>query len=123
MARIALDPPRSLVGRLAGWYSRRTYGELLDPAAAMAHNSQVLLTSARYERRVLACAEAASSTPPSVTDERVAGLRADLDDAALVEPTMMIAVENSRSRFNTALGLTGQGFRDRCELPASRGAA
>jgi hypothetical protein len=28
----------------------------------------------------------------------------------------MIAVENQRSRFNTALGLTSQGFSDRCEL-------
>jgi hypothetical protein len=31
---------------------------------------------------------------------------------------MMVAVENSRSRFNGALGLASQGFRDRCELPA-----
>jgi hypothetical protein len=28
-------------------------------------------------------------------------------------------VENVRSRFNSALGLTSQGFRDRCEIPAS----
>ena len=53
-----------------------------------------------------------------VTDEMVAGLRRQLDDAALVELTMMVAVENSRARFNSALGLTGQGFRDRCDLPA-----
>ena len=50
----------------------------------------------------------------------VAGLRRQLDDAALVELTMMIAVENVRSRFNSALGLTSQGFRDRCEIPARR---
>jgi len=31
---------------------------------------------------------------------------------------MMIAVENQRSRFNSALGLTSQGFSDRCEVPA-----
>ncbi len=72
------------------------------------------------ERRVMAYAEAASSTPPQVTDEMVADLRRALGDAALVELTMMVAVENSRSRFNTALGLTGQGFRDRCEVPAGR---
>jgi hypothetical protein len=53
-----------------------------------------------------------------VTDEMVAELREHLDDAALVELTMMIAVENQRSRFNSALGLTSQGFKDRCELPA-----
>jgi AhpD family alkylhydroperoxidase len=70
------------------------------------------------ERRVIAYAEAMSLTPPAVTDEMVAALRADLDDAQLVELTMMIAVENQRSRFNTALGLTAQGFQDRCEVPA-----
>jgi alkylhydroperoxidase family enzyme len=49
----------------------------------------------------------------------VAELRSELDDAVLVQLTMMVAVENSRSRFNAALGLTSQGFRDRCELPAT----
>jgi hypothetical protein len=29
-------------------------------------------------------------------------------------------VENQRSRFNSALGLTSQGFKDRCEIPAAR---
>ena len=32
---------------------------------------------------------------------------------------MMVAVENVRSRFNSALGLTSQGFKDRCEIPAA----
>jgi AhpD family alkylhydroperoxidase len=68
------------------------------------------------ERDVLAYAEAMSMTPLGVTDEMVAGLRRQLDDAALVELTMMVAVENNRSRFNSALGLTSQGFKDRCEL-------
>ena len=71
------------------------------------------------ERRVMAYAEAVTATPPAVTDEMVADLRHDLDDAQLVELTMMVAVENVRSRFNSALGLTSQGFRDRCELPAT----
>jgi alkylhydroperoxidase family enzyme len=71
------------------------------------------------ERRVIEYAEAASTTPPAVTDEMVAGLRRDLDEKQLVELTMMIAVENQRSRFNTALGITAQGFKDRCEVPAS----
>jgi AhpD family alkylhydroperoxidase len=181
-ARIPLDPPRTLVYRLTEWYSRRRFGTVADPAAAMGHNPRVLVTNARHEmalekwhaldptlkdlaqmasavtigcswcvdfgywiatrkgtdpvklrdvprwrdsdvftdleRRVLAYAEAMSATPPAVTDEMVAGLRRDLDDAALVELTMMVAVENSRSRFNSALGLTSQGFRDRCEVPA-----
>jgi AhpD family alkylhydroperoxidase len=50
MARIPLDPPRTLLYRLAEWYSRRTYGAVLDPGAAMAHNPRVLITDARFER-------------------------------------------------------------------------
>jgi AhpD family alkylhydroperoxidase len=182
-ARIPLDPPRTLTYRLTEWYSRRRWGAVADPAAAMGHHPAVLRTNARFEtalgrwkaldptlkhlaemaaavtvgcswcvdfgwwvaasegtdpakladvprwresdvftpieRRVLEYAEAASATPPAVTDEMVAALRRDLGDAALVELTMMIAVENQRSRFNSALGLTSQGFRDRCAVPAT----
>ncbi|MGY1652699.1 carboxymuconolactone decarboxylase family protein [Geodermatophilus sp. SYSU D01119] len=181
-ARIPLDPPRTLLTRVADWYSRRTYGSTLDPAAAMGHHPRVLLTEFRHERslgrwnrldptlkhlavlsaavtvgcswcvdfghwvstqegidpakvravpvwrtsdaltdlerRVVEYAEAMSTTPLGVTDEMVAGLRRHLDDAALVELTMMVSVENARSRTNGALGLSSQGFRDRCELPA-----
>src|ERR671916_310357 len=182
MARIPLDPPRTPTYRLIEWYSRRRFGAVADPAAAMGHNMRVLMTDARHEmslqkwdkldptlkalaemaaavtigcswcvdfgywistsrgvdpvklenvprwrdsdvftgteRAVMAYAEAATATPPAVTDEMVAGLRRHLDDAALVELTMMIAVENQRSRFNSSLGLSSQGFSDRCELPA-----
>ena len=182
MARISLDPPRTLVWRLTEWYSKRRFGAVADPAAAMGHNPRVLLSYSRFEmgvekwhrldptlkhlaemaasvtigcswcvdfgywiatskgtdpiklqdvprwresdvytdleRKVLAYSEAASATPPAVTDEMVAGLRRELGEAALVELTMMIAVENQRSRFNSALGLTSQGFKDRCEIPA-----
>lgn len=69
------------------------------------------------ERRVLEYAEAMTATPPEVTDEMVAGLRAQLTDEQLVELTEMISLENLRSRTNLALGLTSQGFRDRCEVP------
>jgi AhpD family alkylhydroperoxidase len=185
MARISLDPPRSMVYRLTEWYSRRRWGTVADPAAAMGHNPKVLVANARFEmsvnkwnrldptlkhlaemassvaigcswcvdfgywiaagegtdpakleavphwrnsgdlytdleRRVLEFAEAATATPPTVSDELVAGLRHDLGDAALVELTMMVAVENQRSRFNSALGLTSQGFADRCEVPPAR---
>ena len=72
------------------------------------------------ERRVLEYAEAMTATPPEVTDEMTEALRADLGDQAFVELTMMIAVENERSRFNSALGLTSQGFKDRCEIPVTR---
>jgi AhpD family alkylhydroperoxidase len=71
------------------------------------------------ERRVLGYAEAMSAVPVAVTDEMVAQLRRDLDEAQLVELTMMVAVENSRSRCNRALGLTSQGFKDRCEIPTA----
>jgi AhpD family alkylhydroperoxidase len=69
------------------------------------------------ERRVLGYAEAMTATPPLVTDEMVAGLREELTDEQLVELTEMIAVENLRSRTNSALGLTSQGFKDHCEVP------
>ena len=182
MARLPLDPPRTLTYRLTEWYSRRRFGTVAEPAAAMAHNPRVLVSNARHEmslekwraldptlkdlavmaaavtvgcswcvdfgywistskgvdpaklravpqwrdsdlfsdteRAVLAYAEAVSATPPAVTDAMVADLRERLDDAALVELTMMIAVENERSRFNSALGLTSQGFSDRCAVPA-----
>ncbi len=180
-ARIPLDPPRTLTYRLTEWYSRRRWGAVADPAAAMGHQPQVLRTNARFEmsldrwkaldptlkhlaemaasvaigcswcvdfgwwiatskgtdpaklqdvprwresdvytdleRRVLEYAEAMTSTPPAVTDAMVADLRRELGEAALVELTMMVAVENQRSRFNSALGLSSQGFRDRCEVP------
>jgi AhpD family alkylhydroperoxidase len=70
------------------------------------------------EREVLAYSEAMTVTPPEVTDEMVDGLVARLGVPAVVELTMMVAVENERSRFNSAMGLTSQGFSDRCELPA-----
>jgi AhpD family alkylhydroperoxidase len=181
MTRIPLDPPRTLTYRLVEWYSRRRFGAVAEPAAAMAHNRRVLLSNVRAEtslekwraldptlkdlasmaaavsigcswcvdfgywistsrgtdpaklravpqwrdsdvftdteRAVLGYAEAVSATPPAVTDAMVADLRRRLDDAALVELTMMIAVENQRSRFNSALGLTSQGFADHCALP------
>jgi AhpD family alkylhydroperoxidase len=73
------------------------------------------------ERRVLEYAEAMTATPPEVTDEMTEALRVDLGDEAFVELTMMIAVENERSRFNSALGLTSQGFKDHCELRPAGG--
>ena len=74
------------------------------------------------ERLVLAYAEAMTATPPQVTDEMVAQLSAHLSEAQLVELTAIVAVENLRSRINSALGLTSQGFKDRCEIPAGRDA-
>jgi alkylhydroperoxidase family enzyme len=69
------------------------------------------------ERDVMEYAEAMTATPPTVTDEMVASLDAALGHAAVVELTMMVAIENERSRFNSAMGLASQGYSDACELP------
>ena len=68
------------------------------------------------ERRVLEYAEAMTTTPMEVTDELAAALREDLGVEAFVELTMMVAVENERSRFNHALGIKSQGFKDSCAI-------
>ncbi|MFI1797353.1 carboxymuconolactone decarboxylase family protein [Streptomyces sp. NPDC020379] len=183
MARISLAPRRTPLVRLIRWYCERSYGKVLDPVMAYAHNGRVVLAisglelaAGRWkradpglkalavmasatsigcswcmdfgywehhrhgmapeklrdvprwresevytplERDVMAYAEAMSATPPTVTDELVERLRRHLDDAALVELTSMVAVENLRSRTNAALGLTSQGFKDRCEVRAA----
>jgi alkylhydroperoxidase family enzyme len=188
MARISLDPPRTLSYRLGARFSRRRYGTVLVPLAAVGHNTRVGLAYglfelqverwrkldqglkdlavmaaaaaigcswcmdfgywestmkhdvpaekiravpswrdsgvfAELERLVLEYAEAMTDTPPSVTDEMVERLRGHLSETQLVELTAIVAVENLRSRINAALGLTAQGFRDRCEVPAAGGAA
>ncbi|HEY5878926.1 MAG TPA: carboxymuconolactone decarboxylase family protein [Nakamurella sp.] len=71
------------------------------------------------ERRVMEFAEAATATPPEVTDEMTRALRADLGDDGLVELTMLVAVENLRSRFNSTLGLSSQGFSESCRVPGT----
>ena len=69
------------------------------------------------EREVLAYSEAMSTTPLTVTDEMTASLVAQLGAPAVVELTAMVALENMRSRFNSAAGLQSQGYSDVCELP------
>ncbi len=75
------------------------------------------------ERRVLEYAEAMTATPPQVTDQMVADLIGDLGVKAVVELTEMVAIENMRSRFNSAAGLASQGFSDVCELPLATAGA
>ena len=185
MARISLDPPKTLGYRLGRWFSRRKYGVIPDPGAAIGHNMQVGRSYAIFETQaerwhtldrglkdlavtaaaarircawcmdfgfwaatvghavpaakieavpawrdgdlfselellVVAYAEAITATPPEVTDEMVAQLGRHLSEAQLVELTAIIAVENLRSRINSALGLTAQGFTDRGD-PARAG--
>ena len=70
------------------------------------------------ERAAMAYAVAMTKTPPDVSDDMVEDLRMRFSDAQLVELTAMIAQENQRSRINAALGLSSQGFKDFCDLPA-----
>lgn len=183
MARISLSPPRTLRYRLVEWYSRRLYGDMLDPGKALAHNSRVLMADLRFERAVakfsaldpvlkelavmtaaaaIGCswcmdfgyweahrlglapeklravpawrqqqglfselelavmeyAEVLCQAQPAVPDELAGTLLGLLGEAAMVELTFMVGVENLRSRVNTALGLRSQGFSDRCQVPA-----
>lgn len=69
------------------------------------------------ERDVMAYAEAMSLTPPHVTDDLTARLIDALGVEAVVELTQMVALENMRSRFNSAAGLEAQGYAEVCALP------
>lgn len=99
-----------------GYFAAHSKGESVDKLKEVPlWRTSALFTPA--EREVLAYAEAMTATPPEVTDEMVDALVARLGVPAVVELTKMVAVENERSRFNSAMGLSSQGFADRCELP------
>ena len=68
------------------------------------------------EREVLEYAEAMSNTPPTVTDEMVAGLTDQLGPAAVVELTSVIGFANLTTRGNVALGIESEGFAAACDL-------
>jgi len=68
------------------------------------------------ERAVLGYAEAMTQTPPTVTDEMVAGLLEQLGEAAVVELTAFIALANMNARGNVALGIESEGFAASCDL-------
>lgn len=94
-----------------------------------AHNRSLDLAKAReiprwresaafspLEREVLGYAEAMTETEPTVTDEMVASLRAQLGDAAVLELTATIAFANFTTRSNVALGIESDGFAAACGL-------
>jgi alkylhydroperoxidase family enzyme len=62
------------------------------------------------ERAALAYAEAMTITGQRVDDVLFARVRASFDEAQIVELTAAVALENFRSKFNTALGIAAQGF-------------
>jgi alkylhydroperoxidase family enzyme len=70
------------------------------------------------ERLVLEYAEAATATPAEVDDGLARRLHEHFTDKEIVELASWVALENFRSRFNAGLGLTSQGFSDRCQVPA-----
>lgn len=183
-ARIPLVDDRNLLVRGMNWYTKRTFGAVMEPSLAMAHHRKVLTATMRFqmaagrwseldsglkhlatlaaaatvgcswcldfgywvshtdgvdpakleavtewrtrdvytdlERQVIEYAEAMSQTPPTVTDEMVGGLLERLSEAAVIELTAVVALENFYSRSNAALGFTSQGFKDQCEVPSAR---
>jgi len=79
-------------------------------------------TSSRFtedERAAIAYADAMTTDPHTVTDEQVDDLRHRFGEAGVIELTYQVAVENMRSRMNSALGITEQGFNsgDACRVP------
>ena len=62
------------------------------------------------ERAAIAYAEAMTITGRRVGDELFARVRKHYAEEAIVELTAAVALENFRSKFNTALGIGAQGF-------------
>ena len=62
------------------------------------------------EKVALKYAEAMTVTGQKVTDALHGGLRRHFSEAQVVELTAAVALENFRSKFNTALGIEAQGF-------------
>lgn len=71
------------------------------------------------ERAAIAYADAMTGDVAStVTDDQVADLERRFGRDGLVELTYQIALENSRARMNSALGIHDQGFSaDACRVP------
>ena len=83
----------------------------LDPA--MLREAVSWRGSDRFDedsRAAFAYAEAMTGELDDVTDEMVADLSRRFGDKGVVELTYLVALENMRSRFNAALGLSTQGF-------------
>ena len=62
------------------------------------------------EKAAIEYAEAMTVTGQRVTDALHGRLRRHFGEAQIVELTAAIALENFRSKFNTALGVEAQGF-------------
>ena len=75
------------------------------------------------ERAAIAYADAMTTDPHTITDEQVEDLRRRFGADGVVELTYQVGVENMRSRMNSALGITEQGFSsgDACRVPWTTG--
>jgi AhpD family alkylhydroperoxidase len=73
------------------------------------------------EKLTLEYADAMARTPVDVPDSLFARLRAQFNEAQLVELTATIAWENYRARFNHAFGIDSEGFSEGavCALPVA----
>jgi len=69
------------------------------------------------EQQVMEYAEAASQTPPAVTDELSGALLEQLGEAGLIELAARVAFMNMSARMNVALGIRSEQFSDSCGLP------
>jgi alkylhydroperoxidase family enzyme len=76
-------------------------------------------------RAAFAFAEAASGPLDQVTDAMIADLVGRFGEPGMVELAFLVALENMRSRFNSVLGLTSQGFSsgEACSLVQRQAAA
>ena len=134
----------SIGGKLEGWHALApdlaSYAAMASAAAIgcswcldfnyfMAHNHGLDETKVRevprwrestaftaLERRVMEYADAASQTPPAVTDELSDALLAQLGAAALVELAARVAFMNMSARLNIALGIHSEEFALACGL-------
>ncbi len=88
----------------------------MDKVLAVAQwRSSTLFTEA--ERAALDYAEAATATPPQVSDEQKAALKQHYDDEAICEMTALVAFQNLSARFNAALDIPSQGLCDAQRKP------
>ena len=62
------------------------------------------------EKAAIAYAEAITATGQKVDDALFARVREHFSEPEIVELTAAAALENFRSKFNTALGIEAQGF-------------
>ena len=84
-------------------------GASQEKIAQVAHAAVSDLFSER-EKVAIEYAEAMTVTGRKVDDAMFTRVRRHFSEAQIVELTAAVALENFRSKFNTALGIEAQGF-------------